>query len=87
LEGAGGAPTPHIPPGRHTIQPDPEVPARVSTTTSPKLELRSDPLHPMPEDDVLVIEEEEVPRIGAVLERKLPYASQALPALALGRAP
>jgi hypothetical protein len=36
--------------------------------------LRRDPLHPMPEDDTLVIEEEEVPRIGATLRRKFQYA-------------
>jgi hypothetical protein len=36
--------------------------------------LRRDPLHPMPDDDTLVIEEEEVPRIGATLRRKFQYA-------------
>lgn len=36
--------------------------------------LRSDPLHPMRHDDVLLIEEEEVPRIGATLKRKFQYA-------------
>ena len=36
--------------------------------------LRSDPLHPMRADDVLLIEEEEVPRIGATLKRKFQYA-------------
>jgi hypothetical protein len=36
--------------------------------------LRRDPLHPMPDDDTLVIEEEEVPRIGATLKRKFQYA-------------
>ncbi len=29
---------------------------------------------PMPEDDTLVIEEEEVPRIGATVKRKFQYA-------------
>jgi hypothetical protein len=36
--------------------------------------LRRDPLHPMSDDDTLVIEEEEVPRIGATLKRKFQYA-------------
>jgi hypothetical protein len=36
--------------------------------------LRSDPTQPMPADDKLVIEEEEVPRIGASLKRKFQYA-------------
>jgi hypothetical protein len=36
--------------------------------------LRRDPLHPMSDDDALVIEEEEVPRIGATLKRKFQYA-------------
>ncbi len=36
--------------------------------------LRRDPLHPMPDDDTLLIEEEEVPRIGATLKRKFQYA-------------
>ena len=36
--------------------------------------LRRDPLNPMAEDDVLLIEEEEVPRIGATLKRKFQYA-------------
>lgn len=36
--------------------------------------LRRDPLHPMPEDDTLILEEEEVPRIGATLRRKFQYA-------------
>jgi hypothetical protein len=36
--------------------------------------LRSDPTQPMPDDDRLVIEEEEVPRIGASLKRKFQYA-------------
>ena len=36
--------------------------------------LRRDPLNPMPDDDTLVIEEEEVPRIGATLKRKFQYA-------------
>jgi len=36
--------------------------------------LRRDPMHPMPDDDTLVIEEEEVPRIGATLRRKFQYA-------------
>lgn len=36
--------------------------------------LRRDPLHPMPDDDTLVIEEEEVPRIGGTLKRKFQYA-------------
>jgi hypothetical protein len=36
--------------------------------------LRRDPLHPMTDDDTLVIEEEEVPRIGATLRRKFQYA-------------
>lgn len=36
--------------------------------------LRRDPLHPMPDDDTLLIEEEEVPRIGATLRRKFQYA-------------
>ena len=36
--------------------------------------LRSDPRKPMPEDDTLLIEEEEVPRIGATLRRKFQYA-------------
>ena len=36
--------------------------------------LRRDPLNPMADDDTLVIEEEEVPRIGARLKRKFQYA-------------
>lgn len=36
--------------------------------------LRRDPLQPMADDDVLLIEEEEVPRIGATLRRKFQYA-------------
>jgi hypothetical protein len=36
--------------------------------------LRRDPTRPMPTDDTLVIEEEEVPRIGASLKRKFQYA-------------
>ena len=36
--------------------------------------LRRDPLHPMPDDDTLMLEEEEVPRIGATLRRKFQYA-------------
>jgi hypothetical protein len=36
--------------------------------------LRRDPEKPMPEDDTLVIEEEEVPRIGAILKRTFQYA-------------
>ena len=36
--------------------------------------LRSDPTQPMPETDKLVIEEEEIPRIGASLKRKFQYA-------------
>ena len=36
--------------------------------------LRRDPLHPMIDDDTLVIEEEEVPRIGGTLKRKFQYA-------------
>jgi hypothetical protein len=36
--------------------------------------LRRDPLHPMLDDDVLLIEEEEVPRIGATLKRKFQFA-------------
>jgi hypothetical protein len=36
--------------------------------------LRRDPLHPMADDDNLLIEEEEVPRIGARLRRKFQYA-------------
>jgi hypothetical protein len=36
--------------------------------------LRRDPLHPMADGDTLVIEEEEVPRIGARLKRKFQYA-------------
>ena len=36
--------------------------------------LRRDPTQPMPADDVLIIEEEEVPRIGARLKRKFQYA-------------
>jgi len=36
--------------------------------------LRRDPDAPMPDDDRLVIEEEEVPRIGASLKRKFQYA-------------
>ena len=36
--------------------------------------LRRDPTQPMPPDDTLVIEEEEVPRIGATLKRKFQYA-------------
>jgi len=36
--------------------------------------LRSDPTLPMPETDKLVIEEEEIPRIGASLKRKFQYA-------------
>jgi hypothetical protein len=36
--------------------------------------LRRDPLQPMTDDDTLLIEEEEVPRIGATLKRKFQYA-------------
>jgi hypothetical protein len=36
--------------------------------------LRRDPRQPMPDDDTLLIEEEEVPRIGATLKRKFQYA-------------
>jgi hypothetical protein len=36
--------------------------------------LRRDPTQPMPDDDTLIIEEEEVPRIGARLARKFQYA-------------
>ncbi len=36
--------------------------------------LRRDPLQPMADDDVLLLEEEEVPRIGATLRRKFQYA-------------
>jgi hypothetical protein len=36
--------------------------------------LRSDPTQPMDPNDKLVIEEEEVPRIGASLKRKFQYA-------------
>jgi hypothetical protein len=36
--------------------------------------LRRDPTQPMPVDDTLLIEEEEVPRIGARLKRKFQYA-------------
>ena len=36
--------------------------------------LRRDPTQPMAPDDTLVIEEEEVPRIGASLKRKFQYA-------------
>jgi hypothetical protein len=36
--------------------------------------LRRDPTQPMAADDTLVIEEEEVPRIGASLKRKFQYA-------------
>jgi hypothetical protein len=36
--------------------------------------LRRDPTQPMPADDTLIVEEEEVPRIGARLKRKFQYA-------------
>ena len=36
--------------------------------------LRNDPEQPMPSDERLLIEEEEVPRIGASLKRKFQYA-------------
>lgn len=36
--------------------------------------LRRDPRQPMPDDDTLTLEEEEVPRIGATLRRKFQYA-------------
>ena len=36
--------------------------------------LRRDPLAPMPDDDTLIIEEEEVPRIGARIKRRFQYA-------------
>ncbi|MEO7071937.1 MAG: hypothetical protein ABI300_02775 [Rhodanobacter sp.] len=36
--------------------------------------LRRDPLQPMADDDTLLLEEEEVPRIGATLRRKFQYA-------------
>jgi hypothetical protein len=36
--------------------------------------LRRDPTQPMPDDDTLLVEEEEVPRIGARLKRKFQYA-------------
>jgi hypothetical protein len=36
--------------------------------------LRRDPTQPMPADDTLILEEEEVPRIGARLRRKFQYA-------------
>lgn len=36
--------------------------------------LRRDPALPMADDDTLIIEEEEVPRIGATLKRKFQYA-------------
>jgi hypothetical protein len=36
--------------------------------------LRNDPEQPMPDDERLLIEEEEVPRIGASLKRKFQYA-------------
>ena len=36
--------------------------------------LRRDPEAPMPDDDRLILEEEEVPRIGASLKRKFQYA-------------
>ena len=36
--------------------------------------LRNDPAQPMPSDERLLIEEEEVPRIGASLKRKFQYA-------------
>jgi hypothetical protein len=36
--------------------------------------LRRNPTEPMPDDDVLRLEEEEVPRIGASLKRKFQYA-------------
>jgi hypothetical protein len=36
--------------------------------------LRRDPTQPMPDDDTLIVEEEEVPRIGARLKRKFQYA-------------
>jgi hypothetical protein len=36
--------------------------------------LRRDPTQPMVDDDTLLIEEEEVPRIGATLKRKFQYA-------------
>ena len=36
--------------------------------------MRGDPLQPMRDDDFLLIEEEEVPRIGATLKRKFQFA-------------
>ncbi len=36
--------------------------------------LRRDPTQPMADDDTLILEEEEVPRIGARLRRKFQYA-------------
>ena len=36
--------------------------------------LRTDPTQPMLETDKLVIEEEEIPRIGAIIKRKFQYA-------------
>ncbi len=39
--------------------------------------LRRDPTKPMPDDDRLRLEEEEVPRIGASLKRKFQYARSA----------
>ncbi|HKE95455.1 MAG TPA: hypothetical protein VKB34_14170 [Povalibacter sp.] len=36
--------------------------------------LRRDPTEPMADDDTLLIEEEEVPRIGAIVRRKFQYA-------------
>jgi hypothetical protein len=36
--------------------------------------LRRDPTQPMPADDTLILEEEEVPRIGARVKRKFQYA-------------
>ena len=36
--------------------------------------LRRDPTAPMPDDDTLIVEEEEVPRIGARIKRRFQYA-------------
>jgi hypothetical protein len=59
---------------RTPLQPGDDADLRVYVFHPRGWLLRSDPTRPMPSDDLLILEEEEVPRIGATLRRKFQYA-------------
>jgi hypothetical protein len=59
---------------RTPLQPGDDADLRVYVFHPRGWLLRSNPTQPMPRDDLLILEEEEVPRIGATLRRKFQYA-------------